>query len=301
MWIALQLASGTAFFYGSTVFIAMAGWLMFRKGNALLRVACLLGMVFVSASSTPLPYFFYPLWATGLLALIGANSFSNAKFRCLAALAVIVLSLVAAGMELPHLFAPGAVIDRHDAIFVIGDSITAGVRDHDRDPTWPTLLRNERGLHIIDLSQAGATLASALSQQRAIPQDQVDHSAVILEIGGNDLLGEVGAARFESDLDKLLMAVRPKALSIVMFELPLLPFHNSYGIAQRNLAKKYHIPLIPKRCFTNVIGASEATIDGLHLSASGQILMAELVLRVIGPGLNPSPSRSASTSSAPAK
>ena len=42
---------------------------------------------------------------------------------------------------------------------------------------------------------------------------------MILEIGGNDLLGEVDAARFGRDLNQLLMAIRPKAHSIVMLEL----------------------------------------------------------------------------------
>jgi lysophospholipase L1-like esterase len=87
--------------------------------------------------------------------------------------------------------------------------------------------------------------------------------------------------RFRRDLNQLLKTVRPKTHSIVMFELPLFPFQNDYGLAQRSLAKEYHVPLIPRRYFVNVIGTPGATVDGIHLSASGQVLMAKLLSSVI--------------------
>ena len=294
MWIAVQLANGNAFFFGSALIVAVAVWSMFRQRlNALSRVAYLLGIGFVSVSSTPLPHFLYAIWAVGVIGFACANSFSDGRFRRVTALSLILLTLIATAMEVPHLSEPGIVIDPGDTIYVIGDSITAGVDDRKREMTWPALLRNGRGLQVVDLSQAGATLSSALNgQQPSIPSGQPAHSAVILEIGGNDLLGEVGAARFRSDLNKLLMAIRPKAHSIVMLELPLFPFHNDHGTAQRSLAKEYHVSLIPKRNFADLIGTRAATLDGLHLSASGQMLMAELASKVIGSRTETSAERS---------
>jgi lysophospholipase L1-like esterase len=59
-----------------------------------------------------------------------------------------------------------------------------------------------------------------------------------------------------------------------MFELPLIPFHNSFGTAQRSLAKKYHVTLLPKRFLTKIFGTVGGTLDGLHLSQSGHDALA---------------------------
>lgn len=299
MWVAVQLANGNAFFLGGLLLVAVAVWSIFHpRLNALWRVACLLGIGFVAVSSTPLPHFLYAIWAVVVVGFVCATRFSERRFRRATALALILLTGIATAMEAPHLAESGIVIDPRDTIYVIGDSITAGVSDRERDKTWPALLQ-KGGLQIVDLSQAGATLASALKgQQPSIPSGNPAHSAVILEIGGNDLLSEVGAARFRSELNQLLMAIRPKAHSIVMLELPLFPFHNDHGSAQRSLAKEYHVSLIPKRRFADVIGARDATLDGLHLSASGQILMAELVSKTISSETEQSP---ANTSGSPPK
>jgi lysophospholipase L1-like esterase len=283
MWIVLQLTNGNAFLFGIALLAAALAWSAFRKQNILTHVALLLGVVLVSASSTPLPIWFYALWAVGLVGFVVVSCSSRALYQKTTAFALIGLSFSAAVIEVPRHFGPGIVIDGKDTLYVIGDSVTAGIGEAEHDKTWPNLLRKDRGLRVIDLTRAGATLASALkNQQGAIPAGQSAHSAVILEIGGNDLLTNVGAASFRADLNQLLNAVRPKAHCIVMFELPLFPFQNDYGIAQRSLAMQYHVTLIPRHNFSNIIGAPGATIDGIHLSSSGQVLMAELVSRMIG-------------------
>ncbi len=67
-----------------------------------------------------------------------------------------------------------------------------------------------------------------------------------------------------------------------MMELPLLPQRIGYGQAQRRLARKYGVHLVPKRYFARVISGANATSDGLHLSEEGSRRMAQLVAEVIG-------------------
>lgn len=69
--------------------------------------------------------------------------------------------------------------------------------------------------------------------------------------------------------------------TLVMFELPLLPEMIPYGRAQRRLAKKYDVCLIPRRFFTKIVSGSDATSDGLHLSEIGARRMATLVTEVL--------------------
>ncbi len=86
----------------------------------------------------------------------------------------------------------------------------------------------------MNLAVAGATARSALAQAARA----ADPNAVVLvEIGGNDLLGGTAVARFEQDLAALLTALTGPHRLVVMVELPLLPFSNGYGAAQRRVAR----------------------------------------------------------------
>ncbi len=70
-----------------------------------------------------------------------------------------------------------------------------------------------------------------------------------------------------------------------MFELPLLPMKNGYGRAQRQVAARHGVTLIPKRCFVELLATPGATVDGIHLSVAGQRQMAELVWGFAGTAL----------------
>lgn len=66
-----------------------------------------------------------------------------------------------------------------------------------------------------------------------------------------------------------------------MFELPLPPFCNEFGRAQRTVAAKHNVILIPKRVFLSVIAGSDSTLDSIHLSQSGHQFMADCVWRLV--------------------
>ena len=66
-----------------------------------------------------------------------------------------------------------------------------------------------------------------------------------------------------------------------MFELPLPPFCNEFGRAQRNVAAKHNVILIPKRVFLSVIAGSDSTLDSIHLSQSGHQFMADCVWKLV--------------------
>jgi acyl-CoA thioesterase-1 len=181
-------------------------------------------------------------------------------------------------LELPYHFAPRAEPISGKSLAVIGDSVTAGVDDGSQ--TWPTLLAAAHNLNVQDISHVGDTAESALKRVR---KDPIDAPLVVIEIGGNDLLGSTTARQFEQDLDALLTELAEPGRQLVMFELPLPPLYHEYGRAQRQVARKHGAKLIPKRQFLNIIAPKEATLDTIHLSAGGQRQMADCVWRVIGP------------------
>lgn len=138
---------------------------------------------------------------------------------------------------------------------------------------WPELLGEELGLPVENFSFGGAMLDTALHNAQRIDSD---NALVILEIGGNDLLN--GRRDFEKNLKRMLDTVCRSNCRVVMIELPLPPFHNAYGRAQRELARKYGVVLIPKRYLAAVMATPGATVDGLHLSNKGHELLAARLL-----------------------
>jgi len=47
------------------------------------------------------------------------------------------------------------------------------------------------------------------------------------------------------------------------------------------VAAKYGATLLPKRCFTRVLGTQDGTLDGFHLSPNGHNEMATIMAEVI--------------------
>jgi acyl-CoA thioesterase I len=200
--------------------------------------------------------------------------------------------------------------DLRERLVVIGDSLSAEDFTEGGDP-WPTLLAREHGIQIVNLAFSGATARSA---EKRLPRDEVAGAIVLVEIGGNDVLGSTSPAEFERDLDRLLIKVcqqeqsgeergdviRSNSLTrpplpplakggsndgelragprlVVMLELPLPPLYNRFGEIQRRLARRHGVVLIPKRYFASVLIGEQATLDGLHLSQSGHQKMAEMI------------------------
>ncbi len=161
-----------------------------------------------------------------------------------------------------------------DAIHIIGDSLSAGIGAGDGEP-WPERLAAILDSEVANHAHAGATAKSAFEQAEQLAAD----SFVIVEIGGNDLLGGRSAAEFEQDLDQLLTKVCSDGRRVVMFELPLPPFYLRFGEAQQRLARKHGVTLIPRRVLARVLFSDAATLDSIHLTAAGHERLAEEVAR----------------------
>jgi lysophospholipase L1-like esterase len=68
---------------------------------------------------------------------------------------------------------------------------------------------------------------------------------------------------------------------VLVLELPLFPFQNAYGRAQRKVVAKHGVAMLPKRYFARVLGAENGTLDGLHLSQAGHDAMARIIAETI--------------------
>jgi len=279
-FIVYVFVSGLAFFVGAamlTVGAAVGLSLRWRWGRSVGRALVIAGLAFVWLSSTPMALWRLPaalvlagLW---LIAEVGRPRFGPVPLRLAScALFAFVLGPVLSewGECHRHVFPRAGT----RTFYVIGDSISGGT-GIEGEVLWPEVLdRLMPRNRAMNLAEPGATCATALAQARQLPERD---ACVLLEIGGNDLLAGEPPAAFRRDLEALLREALRGDRAVVMFELPLPPFHAAYGRIQRELADKYAVGLIPKRYFARIIMSPGDTIDGLHLSAKGHERMAETV------------------------
>ncbi len=287
-WIIFFFGSGAAFFAGVGMVVAAAlfhGFYPRKWLEQTLIFAGFIGLAFIILSATPLDYWFYAgSCATTLFWFWSERSKlpRAQKLRKPLRYAVIIAWSIGALFEVPHTFRSNLNVSTGSRLYIFADSVTAGLGEAGLR-TWPQLLASARGIEVVDYSQAGATVSSALRKAKEL---SVGDGTILLEIGGNDVLGRTSSTDFAKDLDRLLALLSRPDRPILMFELPLPPFGNEFGRAQRRLAEKYGVHLIPKWVFIKVLTTDGATVDSVHLTQQGQALMAAAVGDVIEPVSN---------------
>jgi acyl-CoA thioesterase-1 len=284
-WVIYLFGSGIAFFAGVGLVLAGVVLVSFRRRKwsvSIATLAALLGLILVAVSATPLPYWLYGLAGALTMGWLVVERSGSEAARCRRAWArglVAVVWLAAILLEIPYQVVPTLGAMDRPPLHIFADSVSAGTGERGV-PTWPRLLGRSHSIDVRDHSIPGATVRMALRKAQEVAPVE---GLVLLEIGGNDLLGSTTAHDFEGDLDALLTQVSGPGRVVVMFELPLLPFANEFGRVQRRLAHRHGVALIPKRVFAAVLTADGATVDSIHLSREGQELMAATVWSLIRP------------------
>jgi acyl-CoA thioesterase I len=290
-----HVASGQAFFSGIAL-ISLAVFLAFRvsgRWSSLLRtVSACLGLILIAASATPLPDWFYVIAGLVSVAWIGFEGTTRERLRSTRLrlrLAVLAAWWLGVAFELPYHFSPWLPTLGNPLVYVVGDSISAGMNGEAE--TWPKLLARRHGIAVVDLSKAGADVSKAMTQADRVVESG---SLVVAEIGGNDVLGATPPESFERDLEALLSRLKSNGRTVILLELPLPPIHNRYGEIQRRLARRHGVRLVPKRVLLGILTTGGATLDSVHLSETGQALMAETIWGILRPAfrtpqLGPSP------------
>jgi len=238
--LAYHLAGGNVFFLGAILIAAGCLFAFFFRGGFLSvvsRLAALLGIVAVIFSPTPLPGWLSFIWLSvvGFWLLVqNLKATSDTKFTTICRTLALVLSITVILYELPRHLKPSLPGGPYDKVVLLADSISSGLDPEEK--TWPKMIREERGVDLLDLSRAGATVRDAVRMADRVPEGDC---LVILEIGGNDLLSRRPKGDFRRDLDELLRKVCLPGRAVLMFELPLPPLLTEYGEVQRELSKEY--------------------------------------------------------------
>jgi acyl-CoA thioesterase-1 len=285
--MAFYFASGWGFFVGAAVLVlggALCAAVPRNRPRALggARLARLAGCLLVAASATPLPAWSWVAWWTAVALGVVTSASGRRPLRVAGAGALCAATALLVGLEAPAQLRPSAPAARHNTLYLLGDSVLAGLH-REGEVTAAQLLRRELpAVDVVDLSHAGATTASALRRAALITRP---NATVFVEVGGNDFLRRAPLDEVERNLDGLLEHACREGRAVFMLELPMFPFRTGVARIQRRLARRHGVGLVPRRLFSAILGAPECTVDGLHPTNTGHRRMAELILRTVRPTL----------------
>jgi acyl-CoA thioesterase-1 len=154
-WAIYHIASGQAFFSGTTLILlaALSAFLTRGRWQAICRaILTCAGLVLIAVSSTPLPIWLYGVAGVVTLGWIAVQSSSKTmiwRSARLMASAVLAVWFAAIGFELPFHLMPVLPAIGNSPLFLIGDSLSAGIGGNIE--TWPKLFARRYHIDLRDL------------------------------------------------------------------------------------------------------------------------------------------------------
>ncbi|HUI76445.1 MAG TPA: arylesterase [Bryobacteraceae bacterium] len=180
--------------------------------------------------------------------------------------------------------------DHRAAVVAFGDSLSAGF-GADPGKSYPDFLQNEIDAdgfryRVVNAGISGDTTTDGLERVGTIIA--LKPAIVILEFGGNDGLRGLPVAATRSNLEQMILALRKSGAKVVLAGMTLPPnygpeYIRSFEAVYRDLAKKYHLPLIPFLLRGVGGNASLMQRDGIHPTAEGNRIVARNVMQVLQP------------------
>jgi lysophospholipase L1-like esterase len=284
-WPVYFIAGGSTFLpgVGLLMLAGVLGLLRRRRWTAYTGAAiAAVGIVLTVISAEALPIGLYAVWAMLVLAWMFCGVAKQPQAKTAVSIGMIVVTAAASGVGISYRIFRSLPRGHAPRMYVIGDSVSAPIGPHDVS-TWSGLIAAQHGVQVVNLARAGAMITDETKRLQSVPLAGV----VLIEIGGNDMIAKADPQKFGQDLEELARSVQGGGRSLVMLELPLFPFGNAYGLEQRRVASRYHILLVPRRYWADVLMPRDATIDGIHLTPIGHRRMADLIWEVVGEALAP--------------
>lgn len=179
---------------------------------------------------------------------------------------------------------------RDPVIVAFGDSLTAG-SGVAQEQSYPSQLQRlldqaNYSYRIVNAGIGGNTTADGLSRLQSIID--LNPRLGILELGANDGLRGLPIAAVRKNLETLIKRLQAAGIPIILAGMYIPPnygpdyseqFHQMY----LDLAKKYHLTLIPF-FLENVAGHPDLNLeDGIHPTGQGYRVVAQTVFEAIKP------------------
>lgn len=179
-------------------------------------------------------------------------------------------------------------VARGAVVLVLGDSITAAY-GLPREASWVTHLAGLTGWRTVNGGVSGDTVQQGRDRLSALLEEHKP-AAVIVELGGNDMLRRHALTDIRAGLAGILAEVRQAGARPILMAIPAPSVAGAaFGNLEdaefyAELAKQNKVPLIDE-AVAEVLSKGALKLDQLHPNAEGHRVLAEKVaerLRKIG-------------------
>jgi acyl-CoA thioesterase I len=188
-------------------------------------------------------------------------------------LASLLLLYACGGPKVPHLDSPGTTI------VCFGDSITYGIGAKEAE-SYPQRLAERLGVNLLNLGVPGDTAADGLGRLDEVLA--ADPWLVIVEFGGNDILGRRPLAETEASLRGILDGLLAARIVPVLIEIrnPLDgdPMRDLFD----RLQGEYGVPMV-EDALPRILLRPGLKADPIHPNAKGYQELAAAVAKEIKP------------------
>ena len=183
------------------------------------------------------------------------------------------LSLALPACHGDHRFTP---LPSGTKVVALGDSLTFGY-GVDISQSYPTLLANKTGWHIINAGVNGDTTQNIL--ERLVNVIDENPKLVLLGIGGNDVLQRVNSASTKNNLRQIIQALQAKQISVVLIAQPYLSASALFGKVSDNpiykeVADEVNVPLFSK-AWSKILSDDKLKSDQIHANGAGYAQFAD--------------------------
>ena len=175
-------------------------------------------------------------------------------------------------------------LPRGAVVVVLGDSITAA-HGLTHEQSWTSVLAAQTGWQVINAGLSGDTTSGGRARLPAL-LDEHRPAAVIVELGGNDMLRRLPASETAANLEAMLAAIRaagarpilmatpqPSIAGAVFASLSDAPFY-------ADLAERQGVLLIAD-VLADVLSKPDYKLDHLHPNAEGQRRVGEAAVKAM--------------------
>ena len=179
-----------------------------------------------------------------------------------------------------------AVVEYKPRIIILGDSLTAGL-GLDVSKAYPALVEHQLGelgypTEILNAGQSGDTTAGGLRRVDWLLKQHPD--LLIVELGANDGMRGIPLAEIEKNLNGIIDKAQVNDTPVFLMDMYIpsnfgQEYTDGFHAIFTKTAEEQGIPLIPF-ILQDVAGKAELNqADGIHPTAEGHTLMADVVLR----------------------
>lgn len=169
-------------------------------------------------------------------------------------------------------------------VLALGDSLTSGV-GATTDTAYPAVLQSLTGWQVVNGGVSGDTTAQALARLPALLQEHRP-ALVIVSIGGNDLLRQMGAAATRETIREICRTASASGAQVLLVAVPQVSLlaagtgnlkdHPLYA----ELAEELKLPL-HEGGWAAVLSQPSLRADTVHANAQGYRQFAEGLLQTL--------------------